>query len=344
MNFLFNIRAISILAIAAYAGTLALNGTALAGIVSVKTENVGIYTDLLNVTVSGVGTEGPDSGLIGVSVFGYAPTHASGKNAGTSPTALSPDKTIGDFSEANLPSLLADSHLNTGLLNPGGTGGLSAGAQPVESTSNGTNGLGVTFDTPIENVAGAGVVVFDFAQAAGISSADPFVVNALSGGAGFSSHVVGIPVTIGSANYQASGKLQQTQAYTEMNPVGSLPEAESKTLAPGVVFGANPSLPAGYYAIEIPLSSFGLGPDVTQITGLWFQSTSLHAVFIAGLSVPEPSTVSLLALGSIGLWLLKFHRPNRTAPRVHPIVGEVTTNCSMRDAICCTCESGSNPS
>jgi|GEM_PF-4721362 len=247
----------------------------LGSIIAVQTQDIGNKTNLVGVTLDDGRTAGPASGLVGIQVFHWNVTRAT---SGTSVTVLSPDEVASISVGTRADLLQKDFALNTGLMNPGGRGGIAKGIAPTASSF----GLGVIFDTPVVNGPGDDVVLFDFTGFPS-QSGDAFTVSALVGGAGYASLSQGFS-SFGTTDYQFSGSVQATGAYVQGNPVSSRADLESKGLALTTTFSSG-----AYHAIGIDLSALHVA-DNDIVTGLFIQSTTLHPVFIGGFTpVPEPN-------------------------------------------------------
>ena len=135
------------------------------------TVNSGSLTNLDSVTTNVLGTVSA-SDLVGVSVF-----HLHGSQATNN--VINPGGA--DPGGAARTSLAEDLALNTGIINPGTAGTLTAAEQATLGPANSTiNGLGVNFDGGVVNGPGIDVVVFEIA-ANGFADADGFLVNRIDG-------------------------------------------------------------------------------------------------------------------------------------------------------------------
>lgn len=150
----------------------------------------------------------------------------------------------------------SDRALNTGVVNPGGSGGLAAGATLATSTA----GMSVDFLTPVVNGPGEDVLLIEFA-ATTAQAFDAVTFSGLTGGPGF-----GTPRTsTGSSQVTAkelTGTSLTNDAFTEPNPVASLADLESKTTTMTTHF-ATPA----YHALAIDLTGLGV-PEGAVVTGL----------------------------------------------------------------------------
>jgi hypothetical protein len=250
-------------------------------------ETSGDVQTLQNLTVRrpgdwGCQTYAPEE-LIGIDV-----THFNGASGGVilaAPGNVPP--------QGQRAALLQDDVLNSGLINPGQGSGRAA---PPEAN---TEGMEITFDTPVCNSAGPDIIFAEIEQDTG--SPNSFWLS---------------PTDFSDPNVLAH--LYTAADYIDQGPAGgvlvrnvsdssTLAAVESSTLSGSTFHGA------GYfnvYAMAIDLSDLGFAPGA-RVSSLFLQSgesATVDPVFIAGLhAIPEPSTLLLMSLG-LGLLVVRRKR------------------------------------
>lgn len=264
-------------AIGALCGTAVLvlsftSSTVLAVPTSVTTAAVGNETQLVSVTFADGRVLGPGTGMIGVDVFQY-------RNTGGNNTTMvigNGNAVPANGSRAGL--LDTDVALNTGLINPGGSGGITAGTTPTAATV----GIGLNFNAPVINGLGVDLILFELSVGAG-QAADGFTMSALTGGTGFASVSAG-HATFGSGSYTGAVKSAQLahRTVTQVLPVNDLNDLETKTGTLGATGDAF------YNVIAVDLSSMGVAMGGSA-TGVFIQGADIDPTFVAGLT-PSAAT------------------------------------------------------
>ena len=242
--------------------------------------NSGLLTNLESVTTNVLGTVAA-SDLIGVSVF-----HLHG--AQNSNNVLSPGAT--DPGGAARTSLMEDLALNTGIINPGTTGTLTAAQQAALGPTNSvTNGLGVNFDGGLRNGPGIDLVVFEIAPN-GFADVDAFLVNRVDGIEG--------SLRVTENDYSVTGANLGTQ----------LVNADATDLNAFIAGGWGPGggVTQPWVGVGIDLSDLGYS-EFEVVDGLLFSDAegggNIDFTLIAGLphAVPEPTSIALWTLLSLAL-------------------------------------------
>ncbi|MEX2213550.1 MAG: PEP-CTERM sorting domain-containing protein [Phycisphaeraceae bacterium] len=184
----------------------------------------------------------------------------------------------------NRAALLEDFSLSTGLPNPGGSAvnGITSPAVINASPATGnTQGLAFNFLTPVENGNGVDVIFWEIGTSDG-QATDPFALSLLDGSAQKAYTAADFTLVLAGLNLR-------TATGTAPN---SLAELESNALANGALGNFS------FRGIGIDLSDLGIAPGAT-VTGLFLTGGAIDPVLIVGLiQVPEPATLSLLALSA----------------------------------------------
>jgi hypothetical protein len=184
-------------------------------------------------------------------------------------------------------ALLGDLKLNTGLINPGGQS-TSPTRGPVLEEPNASPGMAVTFESPVINLPGDDVVVFEIQRGDSPAQGDAFHVGPLHFAQGLRAIMVhAFDVT---SDHPAALPATRYTPYVFPRAVGSLQELRSQPLKRAVSPGGFKAL-----AVGVDLSDLGYPEDAT-VDGLFFQDAGnpgvrVDPVLIAGLPRPEPPNI-----------------------------------------------------
>lgn len=177
-------------------------------------------------------------------------------------------------------TLLEDWRLDSGVINPA-----------VSATA-----MGVTFNAPVFNVAGADILLFEYAGDRGITP-DPvqFKINGVTKSyAGSLASLV-----LSNSPKEFTCNTVKTRSGSTDITVTSLAALESASLA----LSSTGEVTQGVTVLAIDLSDYGvaLGQSVSSMTfGSTGSTVTIDPVLIVGL-VPEPATLGLLAAGGLAL-------------------------------------------
>ena len=268
-------------------------GAAHAQLEAVTTANVGLATNLVDITANG-GNVYTVAELIGGNVTHYRQTASfSFNNVYT--VAGAPAPTPG-----NRASVLdGDDALNTGLANIGVGSGLTSAFTAA------TFGLNYTFDAPVQNRPGIDVILFETEIA---TNGNPFWVSLSNGAARL---FVDTPAYSVSGTNLAFQNHSMTRTGSPAFGAASLAELESNPFSGSVL---SPLAP--YRGVGIDLSDLGIIAN-GSVTSLYFQAVAgpaggIDPTLIRGLPtiVPETSTFVMMgaALPLVGGLLLRRRR------------------------------------
>jgi hypothetical protein len=184
-----------------------------------------------------------------------------------------------------------DVALNTGIVNPGGSGGLAADVSYTGSTV----GMAVDFESPVTNGLGVDVVLFEIFLHGSGQNPDPFTVSAL-GKDGDSSKSYGFDTVAGgpSGDYDLSKIVLGGDLGGLAGNITTLTLLETSDIDSDLFVNISAAV------VGFDLSDLGV-PSGASVTGLFIQDASIDPVYIAGLpvAIPEPSTLALLIGGGL---------------------------------------------
>ncbi len=180
--------------------------------------------------------------------------------------------------------LLGDLKLTTGIINPGGIP-LAMSRDPRLVGPGADAGLAVKFDSPVVNLDGDDLVLFEIQRGDSPWAGDAFHVGPLVGAPGL--HAITVRAFDVTFDHPSAKMLAPYRPYVFPNAVASLDQFQQMPLAPSDTPGGFKAL-----AVGVDLSDMGFPPEA-QVTDLFFQDAGsdgarVDPVLIAGLPEPTP--------------------------------------------------------